>query len=162
MKLKKNGKGSSSKRTMHIKIRYFFIRDMIEAGKVSLKYCPTDKMWADILTKPMQGKAFRKMRAKLMNYAVDYTDDMMVTVMDMVSQKPTEVMQATVSFLQEGSSPQECVGRSRNSGRCGENKVRLEPSQTADRCSTHRLPTYKWTRKKISEDWKGDRGKSRL
>ena len=33
----------------------------------------------------MLGKAFSKMRAKLMNCAIDYTDDMMVTLMDMVS-----------------------------------------------------------------------------
>ena len=52
-----------------------------------------------------------------MKCAVDYTDDMMVTFMNMVSQKPTEVMQATVGFKQEGSSPQECVGRGHNAGR---------------------------------------------
>jgi hypothetical protein len=32
-------------------------------------------MWADILTKPLQGKAFREFRAKLMNCAVNYQDD---------------------------------------------------------------------------------------
>ena len=31
-------------------------------------------MWEDVLTKPLQGKAFRKMRAQLMNCAVDYID----------------------------------------------------------------------------------------
>ena len=45
MKLEKNGKGSSSKRTKHIRVRYFFIRDKIETGEVSLKYHPTEKMW---------------------------------------------------------------------------------------------------------------------
>ena len=53
------------------------------------------------------------MRAKLMNCAVDYTDDMMARVMDRVNQKSTEVIQTTVSFKQEGSSPQECVGEDR-------------------------------------------------
>ena len=148
MKLEKNGKGSSSKRTKHIKIRYFFFWDKIEAGEVSLKYCPTEKMWADILTKPMQGKAFREMRAKLMNCAVDYTDDMMATVMDRVSKKSLEVIQAMVSFKQEGSSPQECVERRQNSVRWGENNVRLVPSQMTDRCSTCHLPTYRWSREK--------------
>ena len=31
-------------------------------------------MWADILTKPLQGKAFRIQRAKLMNCAEDYSE----------------------------------------------------------------------------------------
>ena len=94
-----------------MRIIYFFIRDKIEADKVSLKYCPTDKMWTDIFTKPKQGKAFREIKAKLMKCAVNYTDDMMVTVTDSINQKPTENLQAMVSFKQEGSSPQECVER---------------------------------------------------
>ena len=44
MKLEKIGKGSSSKKIKHIRIRYFFIWDKIETGKVSLKYCPTEKI----------------------------------------------------------------------------------------------------------------------
>ena len=51
-----------------------------------------------------------------------------------------------------------CVGRSRNAGRWGENKVRLEPSQTANRWSARRLPTYRWSRKKNSYNPKGDEG----
>ena len=82
------------------------------------------------------------MRAKLMNYDVDYTDDMMATVMDRINQKSTEVKQAMVSFKQEGSSPQDCVGRRQNSVTWGENNVRLVPSQMTDRCSTHPLHTY--------------------
>ena len=81
----------------------------------------------------MQGKAFREMRAKLMNCAVDYTDDMMVTVTDKVNQKPTEDTQMMVRLKQEGSSPQECIGRSQKSIRWGGNKVRLVPSWKTDR-----------------------------
>jgi hypothetical protein len=32
----------------------------------------TEGMWTDILAKPLQGKAFRVMRAKLMNCDEDY------------------------------------------------------------------------------------------
>ena len=80
-------------------------------------------MWADILTKPMQGKASRKMQAKLMNCAVNYTYDMMATVMNRVNQKSTEVIQVMMSFKKEGSSLQKCVGRRQNSVRWGENNV---------------------------------------
>ena len=31
-------------------------------------------MWVDILTKPLQGRAFREFRAELMNFPVDYED----------------------------------------------------------------------------------------
>ena len=33
---------------------------------MSLKYCPTEKMIADFLTKPLQGNLFRKLREVLM------------------------------------------------------------------------------------------------
>eukprot|EP00957_Ditylum_brightwellii_P074718 5679266-Ditylum_brightwellii.AAC.1 len=44
IRLEKNGKGSSSKRTRHIDIRYFFVTDRIEAGDLTTEYCPTGMM----------------------------------------------------------------------------------------------------------------------
>ena len=38
MLLEKNGRGSSSKRTRHINIRYFFITDRIKNKEVSVEY----------------------------------------------------------------------------------------------------------------------------
>ncbi len=55
-----NSKGSSSKQTKHIKIRYFFIKD-------KSNHCPTELMWADPLTKPKQGKTYQEMQRMLMN-----------------------------------------------------------------------------------------------
>ena len=43
-------------RMKHIKVRYFSIKDQIEKGEVEVKYCPTEKMWSDILTKPLKRK----------------------------------------------------------------------------------------------------------
>ena len=37
--------------------------------------CPTEQMWADVLTKPLQGMAFKQMRAELMNCSVEYGED---------------------------------------------------------------------------------------
>ena len=48
-----------SMRTRHIKVRYFWLRERIKLGELSLKYVPTGAMLADILTKPMQGTMFR-------------------------------------------------------------------------------------------------------
>jgi hypothetical protein len=49
--LKKNGCVLSSKRTKHIKAKYFLIKDYYDAGEIDVKFCPTDGMWADMLTK---------------------------------------------------------------------------------------------------------------
>ena len=75
LSLAKNGYVSSSKRTKHIKAKYFFVRHFHNTGELDLQYCPTEHMWADVLTKPLQGAKFRLMRAFLMNCPVDYHED---------------------------------------------------------------------------------------
>ena len=65
--LEKNGRASSSKRTRHINIRYFFVTDRVAAKEVNIQYCPTDEMIADFFTKPLQGSPFRKFRDQVMN-----------------------------------------------------------------------------------------------
>ncbi len=54
--MEKNGRVSASKRSKHIKAKYFLIKDYYDSGEIDLKYCPSDEMWADVLTKPLQGK----------------------------------------------------------------------------------------------------------
>jgi hypothetical protein len=75
LSLEKNGRISSSKRTKHIKAKYFLVKDYYESGEIDLRYCPTDIMWADVLTKPLQGQKFTDMRAFLRNCPRDYNDD---------------------------------------------------------------------------------------
>ena len=65
--LEKNGRIMSSKRTKHIKAKYFLIKNYYDAGEIYFKFCPTNEMWADVLTKPLQGKKFRDMCALLQN-----------------------------------------------------------------------------------------------
>ena len=57
LSLEKNGRILSSKRTKHIKAKFFLIKDYYEAGEIDVRYCPTDVMWADVLTKPLQGQS---------------------------------------------------------------------------------------------------------
>ena len=64
--LEKNGKSSSSKRTKHINVRYFFVTNRIKMGEVRVEWCPTAEMVADFMTKPLQGAAFRKFRDLIM------------------------------------------------------------------------------------------------
>ncbi len=64
--LETNGRVSSSKQTKHIKIWYYYIADPIAKGDLSVVWCPTNKMIADFLTKPLQGKVFQQYRDVLM------------------------------------------------------------------------------------------------
>ena len=59
--LERNGKASSSKRTRHINIRYFFVCDRVNMKEISVHWCPTKEMVADFWTKPLQGSHFRKL-----------------------------------------------------------------------------------------------------
>jgi hypothetical protein len=65
--LEKNGRASSSKRTRHINIRYFFITDRVQNKELRIEYCPTGDMLADFFTKPLQGTLFQKFRNQVMN-----------------------------------------------------------------------------------------------
>ena len=67
MKMEINGKTSSGKRTRHLEIKYFYITDLIERKEIEVKYCPTDSMVADYMTKPITGAKFRKLRKIIMN-----------------------------------------------------------------------------------------------
>ncbi len=73
--LEKNGRVLSFKCTKHIKAKYFLIKDYYDAGKIDVRFCATDKMWAEVLTKPLQGQKLRDMRAFLQNYPQDCNND---------------------------------------------------------------------------------------
>jgi len=67
MLLENNGLASSGKRTRHINVRYFFVKDQIESGDMHVAYCPTEWMIADFFTKPLQGIALLKFRNLILN-----------------------------------------------------------------------------------------------
>jgi hypothetical protein len=57
----KNGQFSSGKKTKHIKAKFFFFKDRVDDGEMRVIDCPSVNMWADVLTKPLQGMAFKRM-----------------------------------------------------------------------------------------------------
>ena len=59
MLLEQNGRASSTKRTCHMNICYFFVKDRCAAGELRVEYCPMKDMHGDFGTKPLQGTLFR-------------------------------------------------------------------------------------------------------
>ena len=49
-------------RTKHINIKYHSVCDLVEAGKIKVKYCASENMIADILTKALCIKRFEMLR----------------------------------------------------------------------------------------------------
>ena len=49
-------------RAKHVDIKYYFIWEQIENKTVTLKYCQTDEMIADILTKGLSQFRFNRLR----------------------------------------------------------------------------------------------------
>ena len=58
-----------SQRTKHMDIRYFFAKNRVEIGDITLTYMPTEAMLADLMTKPLVGEQFRSLAAKMVGYA---------------------------------------------------------------------------------------------
>ena len=56
----------SFKRAKHIKVRYFWLKDLIDEEEIVLKYIPSEELVADLLTKAITGAKFKYLRAKLL------------------------------------------------------------------------------------------------
>ena len=72
MHLIDNG-GPCSKRSRHIDIRHFWVMEKITDGSIEVQRCPTEVMWANVLTKPVQGAQFAVERQGLTNWDVEET-----------------------------------------------------------------------------------------
>ena len=94
IKLEKNGKMSSGKRTKHMDIRYFWIKDRIKTEGIEIRYCPTQMMIADFFTKPLQGNLFKRFRDVIMG------------------QKHIDSLE---EYRNENATPQERVGKDKKS-----------------------------------------------
>jgi hypothetical protein len=59
---------SSSERTRHMSIRYFWLTEKIKEGEIKLEHIRTEDMYANLLTKPLQGSQFDRERRMLTNW----------------------------------------------------------------------------------------------
>jgi hypothetical protein len=62
-----NGEGYSGK-NRHMRVRYGYLTELLQSGVITIQHMPTEEMTADLLTKPIGGNVFRKLRAKLLNF----------------------------------------------------------------------------------------------
>jgi hypothetical protein len=60
--------GPCSKRSRHIDIRHFWMAERVRDSVVAIVRCPTEIMWANILTKAVQGAQFIAERTGLTNW----------------------------------------------------------------------------------------------
>jgi hypothetical protein len=51
----------------------------VDEGEIKVIVCATKKMWADVMTKPLQGTAFKIMHGELMNCPLEYEDPLIMT-----------------------------------------------------------------------------------
>ena len=65
--LEEYGAKSVGKRSRHLNIRYFWIKDQLDQELMEVNYCPTEEMVADFPSKPLQGKQFKLFRKIIMN-----------------------------------------------------------------------------------------------
>ena len=68
MRIENNAQMSMGRKTKHMEIRYFYVKDRVTGNNMTIRYCPTQKMIADFFTKPLQGELFRKFRAVVMGH----------------------------------------------------------------------------------------------
>ena len=64
--LERNGRSSSTKQMKHMNIRYFYVTEQVKKRAVHVTHCPTEEMFGDFFTKPLQGTLFIKMRNYIM------------------------------------------------------------------------------------------------
>ena len=78
--------------------------------------CPTENMWADVLSKPLQGMVFKGMQAKLMNCSVEYEEDE-------EREAPLHTKSLSERRKVPSQTPQECVGDSTKSHKATDRQV---------------------------------------
>jgi hypothetical protein len=60
---------SAAKRTRHIDIRYFWAKERVDQGEAVNKHLATKDMYANLLTKPLQGAQFIAEREALTGWS---------------------------------------------------------------------------------------------
>ena len=70
MFLKTNRYKSADKHSHYLNIQYFYIANQKAKGHIDIKYCLTDKMIRDYMTKPLHGAKFNGFDQQIMHLPV--------------------------------------------------------------------------------------------
>jgi len=62
--------GNNKGRRKHMDIRYHYVRELVQRKHLSITYCPTSNMTADMLTIPLEIKTFLSHRNTLLGNLV--------------------------------------------------------------------------------------------
>ena len=62
---------SGAERTRHIQIRYFWVKERVDTGEVRVQYLRSEDMYANVLTKPLQGSQFVRERDGLTGWPTE-------------------------------------------------------------------------------------------
>ena len=108
MLLERNGQQSSTKRTKHMDIRYFYVVEHIQNKTLSLQHCPTEEMLADYFTKTFQGSLFVRLRNHIMGADFDDGDHQTQRIVlghydDNISAKASEQVQTASDITTKAS-----------------------------------------------------------
>lgn len=68
MALAEHGR-SAAERTRHINTRYIWVKERVDSGEVVIKHMGTKDMYANLLTKPLQGAQFIAERKALTGWS---------------------------------------------------------------------------------------------
>ena len=67
MALMKRG-GPASEKSRHIAIRYFWVKEKVDGKEAVVRHLATEKMFVNVMTKPLQGQQFVTERDLLTNW----------------------------------------------------------------------------------------------
>jgi hypothetical protein len=56
-----------SRRSKHIEVKYHYVRKAVERKVITITYCPTERMLADIMTKPLPETRFAEMASRIVH-----------------------------------------------------------------------------------------------
>ena len=68
IKMEQNGHNYCTGNSRYMKIKFFFVHDHVKSGKLKVLHCPTEHMFANFFTKPLQGSSFKMIRDAIMGY----------------------------------------------------------------------------------------------
>jgi hypothetical protein len=89
-----NGRTSAGPKSRHIDIlRYFWLKDRVKSGDITIRHCPTFQMLADFFTKPLQGNLFRCFKAVVLGH--QHVDTLRETIAELLEERVEDKRSAT-------------------------------------------------------------------